>query len=89
MLNTVVMIVSGMVSLALILNLYRLLVGPDVLDRVLALDTMYINGIALIVLLGIYFRSALYFEGALLIALLGFISSTALCKFLIRGDLIE
>jgi multicomponent K+:H+ antiporter subunit F len=89
MLNVVVMIVSGMVSLALILNLYRLLVGPDVLDRVLALDTMYINGIALIVLLGIYFRSALYFEGALLIALLGFISSTALCKFLIRGDLIE
>ncbi|MCH8531401.1 MAG: K+/H+ antiporter subunit F [Saccharospirillum sp.] len=89
MLNTVVMIVSGMVSIALILNLYRLLVGPDVLDRVLALDTMYINGIALIVLLGIYFRSALYFEGALLIALLGFISSTALCKFLIRGDLIE
>lgn len=89
MLNTVVMIVSSMVSIALILNLYRLLVGPDVLDRVLALDTMYINGIALIVLLGIYFRSALYFEGALLIALLGFISSTALCKFLIRGDLIE
>jgi multicomponent K+:H+ antiporter subunit F len=89
MLNVVVMIVSGMVSLALILNLYRLLVGPDMLDRVLALDTMYINGIALIVLLGIYFRSALYFEGALLIALLGFISSTALCKFLIRGDLIE
>ncbi|MHA7880679.1 MAG: K+/H+ antiporter subunit F [Saccharospirillum sp.] len=89
MLNTVVMIVSGMVSLALILNLYRLLVGPDVLDRVLALDTMYINTIALIVLLGMYFRSALYFEGAILIALLGFISSTALCKFLIRGDLIE
>lgn len=89
MLNLVVMIVSAMVSLALILNLYRLLVGPDVLDRVLALDTMYINGIALIVLLGIYFRSSLYFEGALLIALLGFISSTALCKFLIRGDLIE
>lgn len=59
------------------------------LDRILALDTMYINAIALIVLLGIYMGSPLYYEGALLIAMLGFVSTSAVCKFILRGDIIE
>jgi len=63
--------------------------GPDITDRILALDTLYINSIALIILLGLYNGSALYFEGALLIAMLGFVSTAALCKYLLRGDIVE
>lgn len=89
MLTLIVLICCALVGLALLLNLYRLIQGPSVLDRILALDTMYINSIALIVLLGLFFGSPLYFEGALLIAMLGFVSTAALCKYLLRGDIIE
>jgi len=83
------MIVSGILCVALVLNLWRLLRGPDLSDRILALDTMYINSIALILLYGMYMRTSLYFEAALLIAMLGFVSTVALCKYLLRGDIIE
>ena len=89
MLKSVLFIVASLVCLALLLNLWRLLQGPHLLDRLLALDTMFINSIALIVLLGIHSGSALYFEGALLIAMLGFISTVAVCKYILRGDIIE
>jgi multicomponent K+:H+ antiporter subunit F len=77
------------VSVAMLLNLYRLAVGPDVVDRVLALDTLVVNSIALIILVGVALGSDLYFEAALLIAMLGFVSTVAFCKFLLRGDVIE
>jgi multicomponent K+:H+ antiporter subunit F len=64
-------------------------VGPDHPDRILALDTLYVNTIALLVLLGILLGSALYFEAALLIAMMGFVGTVALCKYLLRGDIIE
>jgi len=89
MLNSVLMVVSVMVGLALVLNMIRLLLGPSTADRILALDTLYINSIALIVLLGLYFSSDMYFESALLIAMLGFVSTAALAKYLLRGDIIE
>lgn len=89
MLNTAIMIVSSVLCIALILNLWRLLRGPDLSDRILALDTMYINSIALILLYGMHMGTNLYFEGALLIAMLGFVSTVALCKYLLRGDIIE
>jgi multicomponent K+:H+ antiporter subunit F len=77
------------VSVAMLLNLYRLAAGPDVVDRVLALDTLVINSIALIILIGVALGSDLYFEAALLIAMLAFVSTVAFCKFLLRGDVIE
>jgi multicomponent K+:H+ antiporter subunit F len=77
------------VSVAMLLNLYRLAVGPDVVDQVLALDTLVVNSIALIILVGVALGSDLYFEAALLIAMLGFVSTVAFCKFLLRGDVIE
>jgi len=77
------------VGLALLLNLYAAIRGPSVVDRLLALDTMYINSIALLLLYGIYLGSSLNFEVALLIAMLGFVSTVAVCKFLLRGDIIE
>ena len=60
--------------------------GPD---RALALDTMYINTIGLIVLYGISSDSKLYFEAAMLIALIGFVSTVAVAKYMLRGDIIE
>ena len=89
MLTTVVLISSAMIGLAMLFCLWRLIKGPDITDRILALDTLYINSIALIILLGLYHGSALYFEGALLIAMLGFVSTAALAKYLLRGDIIE
>jgi len=77
------------VSVSLLLNIYRLIVGPDITDRILALDTMVINAIGLIVLAGIVFGSTLYFEAALLFAMVGFVSTVAFCKFLLRGNVIE
>ncbi len=77
------------VGLALVLSALRLLAGPTPTDRVLALDTMYINVVALVILLGIRFGTELFFEAALLIALLGFVSTVALSRYLTRGDVIE
>jgi len=89
MLNTAVTIAFGLVAAAVALTLWRLLLGPDKPDRILALDTLYINAIALLVLLGIHLNSSLYFEAALLIAMMGFVGTVALCKYLLRGDIIE
>jgi multicomponent K+:H+ antiporter subunit F len=89
MLDTVILIVFAMIGLSLLLNIWRLLVGPSVPDRILALDTMYINSIALIILYGMTMGTSLYFEAALLIAMLGFVSTVAVCKYLLRGDIIE
>lgn len=89
MLEQVIFLVFGMISLALLLNLWRLLIGPSLPDRILALDTMFINSIALIILYGLLMGSPIYFEAALLIAMLGFVSTVAVCKFLLRGDIIE
>ncbi|SIS39954.1 K+/H+ antiporter subunit F [Neptunomonas antarctica] len=89
MLSTAIVIATTLVCIALILNLWRLFIGPGRPDRILALDTMYINSIALIILFGIYSGTTLYFEAALLIAMLGFVSTAAMCKYILRGDLIE
>ena len=83
------MITTALVVLALLMNVWRMIIGPTVTDRILALDTLYINSIALIIMLGLYNGSALYFEGALLIAMLGFVSTAALSKYMLRGDIIE
>lgn len=79
----------GALSLALLLAAWRLAAGPSLPDRILALDTLYINALALLVLLGMYYRTALYFEAALMIALLGFVGTVVLSKHLLRGDIAE
>lgn len=78
-----------MIVMAMALNLWRLARGPDLPDRILALDTLAINAIALVMLLGISLGSAVYFDAALLIAMTGFVSTAALCKFILSGDIIE
>ncbi|WP_068829955.1 K+/H+ antiporter subunit F [Pseudomonas sp. BMS12] len=89
MLTYVIPLCVTLVGLALLLTLVRLIRGPSMPDRILALDTLYINAIALIVLLGIWEGSDLYFEAALLIAVMGFIGTVAVTKYLLRGDIIE
>ena len=76
-------------GLGMVLNLYRIFTAPGVPDRILALDTMVINMIALVVLLGIKLGTSMFFEIALLFAMTGFISTVAFCKFILRGDIIE
>lgn len=77
------------VSLATLLCLWRLLRGPEATDRVLALDTLYVNAVALAILLGLQLNTTLLFEAALLIAMLGFVATVALARYLSRGDVIE
>jgi len=89
MLNAVLPLAIGMVVVAMLLNVWRILIGPSVSDRILGLDTLYINTIALLVLVGIQLDSASYFEAALLIAMMGFVGTVALTKYLLRGDIIE
>ncbi len=72
-----------------ILSMVRLILGPTPGDRILALDTMVINALGLVVVLGIHQGRQIYFEVALLIAMLGFVSTVALARFLLRGDIIE
>lgn len=68
---------------------FRILRGPRAQDRVLGLDTLYVNATMLLLIFGIRTSSILYFEAALIIALLGFVSTAALAKFLMRGEVIE
>ncbi|MDP3132146.1 MAG: K+/H+ antiporter subunit F [Burkholderiaceae bacterium] len=77
------------VSVAMFLCAVRLFQGPSATDRLLALDTLYMNAVALIVLLGIRWNTALMFEAALLVAMLGFVSTVALARYLTRGDVVE
>lgn len=89
MLEVVLYLSMLMFGISLLLNFIRLLKGPDAVDRILALDTLYINGLALLVIFGVLLSSRLFFEAALLIALFGFFSTVILCKYLLRGDIIE
>jgi len=76
-------------SLAMICAVLRLLRGPTAQDRVLALDSLYVNGMLAVLVLGIRLGSAVYFDIALLIAMFGFVGSAAMSKFLLRGEVIE
>ena len=76
-------------GLALLMNLVLLWRGPDLPDRILAVDTIVINIIALIVLYGIRSGNGLNFEAAVLLAMTGFVSSVAFCRYMLRGNVIE
>ncbi len=79
----------AIVALSQLIALIRLLIGPGTGDRILALDTMFINALGLIVLLGISQGTAIYFEASLIIAMLGFVSTVAYARYVLRGDVIE
>lgn len=78
-----------MVGIAILLASYRLFFGPRAQDRVIGLDTLHVTVLIMLLLFGIHSGSKIYFEAALIIGMLGFVSSIALAKFLMRGEVIE
>jgi multicomponent K+:H+ antiporter subunit F len=84
-----VVIAQVLLGLAMICATYRILKGPRAQDRVVGFDSLYVNAMLLLLVFGIGSGSALYFEAALVVALLGFVSTVALAKFLLRGEVIE
>ena len=86
---TVVTAAQTLLGLAMAFAVYRLLRGPRAQDRVLALDTLYVDAMLLILTFGIRSGTTLYFEAALVIGMLGFVSTAAFAKFLLRGEVIE
>lgn len=87
--NSAAWIAHGLLSLAMIFALLRMLRGPRAQDRVLSLDTLYVNSMLQLLVFGIRTGNALYFEAALIISMVGFVATVALAKFLMRGEVIE
>ncbi len=87
--HTTLVVCMHVVGLAMLLALWRLLRGPTVPDRILALDTLSVTAIAELMLFGMYLDSAVYFEAALVIAMLGFCSTVVLSKYVLRRDIVE
>ena len=79
----------GCFALAVLMNLWKVLFADEIADRILALDTMFINAIALMVLYGIALGTGIYFEASMIIAMLGFVSTVAYARFILRGNIIE
>ena len=77
------------ITLSMLLCLYRLIIGPSIVDRLLALDTLFLNATCLVVVLGIYWSTTSLFEGALLVAMLGFVSTVALARYFTSGQVIN
>ncbi|MGR3507530.1 MAG: K+/H+ antiporter subunit F [Paracoccaceae bacterium] len=88
-LSSALIFATACFTLALLMNLWRVVKAPGVPDRILALDTMVINFIAILVLYGIIEGTAVYFEASILIAMVGFISTVAYARFMLRGNIIE
>ena len=88
-LDTAAFAAQVLLGLAIVCAAIRLMVGPRAHDRVLAVDTLYVNAMLLILTHGLRTGNPYVFESALVIAVLGFISTTALAKFLLRGEVIE
>jgi multicomponent K+:H+ antiporter subunit F len=84
-----ILLAQLMLGFAMACATFRVLWGPRAQDRVLGLDTLYVTAAIQLLVFGIRTGSSLYFEAALVIALLGFVSTAALAKFLMRGEVIE
>ena len=89
MITTALWFAFACYGVGLVLTLYRIATGPGAADRILALDTMVINVIALLILYGILQGTAVYYEASMLVAMVGFVSTVAYCRFILRGDIIE
>ena len=87
--NPAVIAAMHVVGLAMLLALVRLLRGPSLPDRILALDTLFVSAIAQLVLFGMHLGTAVYFEAALVIAMLGFVGTVVLSKYVLRRDIVE
>tara|TARA_B110000977_G_C10983479_1_gene457047 strand:+ start:117 stop:404 length:288 start_codon:yes stop_codon:yes gene_type:complete len=89
MMNYALILAFVIVGFCQMMAMVRVVIGPDTGDRILALDTMVVNAIGLIVLIGLAQGTRVYFEVSLIIAMLGFVSTVAYARFVLRGDIIE
>ena len=89
MMNYALILAFVIVGFCQMMAMVRVVIGPDTGDRILALDTMVVNAIGLIVLIGLTQGTRVYFEVSLIIAMLGFVSTVAYARFVLRGDIIE
>lgn len=89
LLHGALLVAQVLLALAVCCAALRILLGPRAQDRVLGLDSLYVNVMLLVLTFGIRYGSAVYFDAALLIALLGYSGTVALAKFLMRGEVIE
>ena len=89
MIQIAIVLALLVVSVAMLMSLWRLLRGPTAPDRILALDTLYVNAVAQLILFGMLLDSEVYFEAALIIAMLGFFTTVVLSKYVIRRDIVE
>ncbi|QFR32858.1 K+/H+ antiporter subunit F [Ancylobacter sp. TS-1] len=78
-----------LLALAMACAALRFIRGPRAQDRIIGLDTFYVNAMLILLTLGIRSGATLYFEAALVIGLLGFVGTVALAKFLMRGEVVE
>lgn len=78
-----------MICISMLLCLVRLVFGPSIVDRLLALDTLFLNATGLVIVLGIYWTTTQLFEGALLVTMLGFVSTVALARYFTTGHVID
>lgn len=89
MIETAIPIAMHVVGLSMLLALWRLLRGPTIPDRILALDTLFVATIAQLMLFGMHLKTPVYFEAALIIAMLGFVGTVVTSKFVLRRDIVE
>lgn len=89
MIGAALLVALALVGAAMLLALVRLVRGPTRADRVLALDTLSVNAVAVIVLEGMRSMSRAGFDAALLIAMTGFVATVVFARFVLRGDVIE
>ncbi|KAF0824236.1 Na(+)/H(+) antiporter subunit F1 [Cytobacillus firmus] len=89
MLNTVVLSAILIISAATIGLIYRVIKGPTTPDRVVALDAIGINLVAIVALISIALNTSAYVEVILLIGILAFIGTVAFSKYLEKGVIIE
>lgn len=82
-------VAQTLIGLAMACAIFRILRGPRAQDRIVGFDSLYVSAMLLFLVFGIRSGTTVYFEAALIVALLGFVSTVALAKFLLRGEVIE
>ena len=89
MFNFVITFALVLISLSMLALIYRVIKGPSIPDRVIALDALGVNLIAVIALISIMLDTYAYLEVILLLGILAFIGTVAMAKFLEKGEIIE
>lgn len=89
MFDSVIVISLTIISLAMIGMIYRVIKGPTVADRVVALDAVGISLVAIIALVSIILKTNAFLDIILLIGILAFIGTVAFSKYLEKGVIME